>query len=239
MKNKRLARWALIAVALLALAGAGYALVKSGLLEEIDSVEDLRALIGRAGPMAGVAYFLLQMMTVIVAPIPSNVTMMAGALALGFWPAMILGVLAVICGSVIVFLAARALGRNAVQRFLDRGVMERYLPVIEEKQDMFLFLTMLFPFFPDDALCILAGLTTISLRRFVLILAAARPWGLVFAALLGSGSIQMPVWGWVLLAVPMIAVFILAMRYSRQIEEKLFSLFRRISGKHGKGAGRR
>lgn len=239
MKNKRLARWALIAVALLALAGAGYALVKSGLLEEIDSVEDLRALIGRAGPMAGVAYFLLQMMTVIVAPIPSNVTMMAGALALGFWPAMILGVLAVICGSVIVFLAARALGRNAVQRFLDRGVMERYLPVIEEKQDMFLFLTMLFPFFPDDALCILAGLTTISLRRFVLIMAAARPWGLVFAALLGSGSIQMPVWGWVLLAVPMIAVFILAMRYSRQIEEKLFSLFRRISGKHGKGAGRR
>ncbi len=239
MKNKRLARWALIAVALLALAGAGYALVKSGLLEEINSVEDLRALIGRAGPMAGVAYFLLQMMTVIIAPIPSNVTMMAGALALGFWPAMILGVLAVICGSVIVFLAARALGRNAVQRFLDRGVMERYLPVIEEKQDMFLFLTMLFPFFPDDALCILAGLTTISLRRFVLIMAAARPWGLVFAALLGSGSIQMPVWGWVLLAVPMIAVFILAMRYSRQIEEKLFSLFRRISGKHGKGAGRR
>ena len=239
MKNKRLARWALIAVALLALAGAGYALVKSGLLEEINSVEDLRALIGRAGPMAGVAYFLMQMMTVIVAPIPSIVTMMAGALALGFWPAMILGVLAVICGSVIVFLAARALGRNAVQRFLDRGVMERYLPVIEEKQDMFLFLTMLFPFFPDDALCILAGLTTISLRRFVLILAAARPWGLVFAALLGSGSIQMPVWGWVLLAVPMIAVFILAMRYSRQIEEKLFSLFRRISGKHGKGAGRR
>lgn len=237
MKNKRLARWALIAVALLALAGAGYALVKSGLLEEINSVEDLRALIGRAGPMAGVAYFLLQMMTVIVAPIPSNVTMMAGALALGFWPAMILGVLAVICGSVIVFLAARALGRNAVRRFLDRGVMERYLPVIEEKQDMFLFLTMLFPFFPDDALCILAGLTTISLRRFVLIMAAARPWGLVFAALLGSGSIQMPVWGWVLLAVPMIAVFILAMRYSRQIEEKLFSLFRRISGKRGKGAG--
>lgn len=226
-------------MALLALAGAGYALVKSGLLEEINSVEDLRALIGRAGPMAGVAYFLMQMMTVIVAPIPSNVTMMAGALALGFWPAMILGVLAVICGSVIVFLVARALGRNAVRRFLDRGVMERYLPVIEEKQDMFLFLTMLFPFFPDDALCILAGLTTISLRRFVLIMAAARPWGLVFAALLGSGSIQMPVWGWVLMAVPMIAVFILAMRYSRQIEEKLFSLFRRISGKHGKGAGRR
>ena len=78
---------------------------------------------------------------------------------------VILGVLAVIAGSVIVFLAARALGRNAVQRFLDKGVMDKYLPVIEEKQDMFLFLTMLFPFFPDDALCMLAGLTNISLGR--------------------------------------------------------------------------
>lgn len=238
MKNRRMIRYALIALAVLALAAAGYALVKSGLLKEIDSVEELRALIGRAGPLAGAAYFLMQMMTVIIAPIPSNVTMMAGALALGFWPAMILGVLAVICGSVVVFLAARALGRNAMRRFLDRSVMERYLPVIEEKQDMFLFLTLLFPFFPDDALCILAGLTTIPLRRFVFIMAAARPWGLVFAALLGSGSIRMPLWGWVLLTVPMIVIFVLAMRYSRQIEERLFSAFRRIGGKHRKGEPR-
>ncbi len=140
-------------------------------------MEALREVIAGAGVWAGAVYFALQMMTVIVAPIPSNISMMAGALALGFWPAMILGVLAVIAGSVIVFLAARALGRNAVQRFLDKGVMEKYLPIIEEKQDMFLFLTMLFPFFPDDALCMLAGLTKISLGRFVAIMALAQTVG--------------------------------------------------------------
>ena len=74
--------------------------------------------------------------------------------------------------------------------------MEKYLPIIEEKQDMFLFLTMLFPFFPDDALCMLAGLTKIPLGRFVAIMALARPWGLVVAALLGSGSLSLPVWAW-------------------------------------------
>ena len=146
----------------------------------------------------------------------------------------ILGVLAVIAGSVIVFLAARALGRNAVQRFLDKGVMEKYLPIIEEKQDMFLFLTMLFPFFPDDALCMLAGLTKIPLGRFVAIMALARPWGLVVAALLGSGSLSLPVWAWAVIGGAGLLIFVFAMKYSAQIEEALLGLVRRIVPKRNR-----
>ena len=234
MKDHAIQKRVLIVVLLVAaLAAAGYGLYRSGVFEKIGSVEELQALIDSAGPMASIVYFLLQMMTVIVAPIPSNITMMAGALALGFWEAVTLGVLAVIAGSVTVFLVARALGRKAMQRFLDKGVMDKYLPVIEEKQDMFLFLTLLFPFFPDDALCILAALTQIPLKRFVLIMALARPGGLIFSALLGSGVISMPAWGWVLIGLPMVLIFILAMKYSSQIEEKLFSIFRRIGGRPG------
>ena len=203
--------------------------------EPLDfKVEALREVIAGTGMWAGGVYFALQMMTVIIAPIPSNISMMAGALALGFWPAMILGVLAVIAGSVIVFLAARALGRNAVQRFLDKGVMEKYLPIIEEKQDMFLFLTMLFPFFPDDALCMLAGLTKIPLGRFVAIMALARPWGLVVAALLGSGSLSLPVWAWAVIGGAGLLIFVFAMKYSAQIEEALLGLVRRIVPKRNR-----
>lgn len=234
---------ALLIVAVLAIAGV--ALYRSGILDKINSVEELQALIASAGSMADVVYFLLQMMTVIVAPIPSNVSMMAGALALGFWRAMILGVLAVVAGSVIMFLLVRKLGQNAVQRFVDKGMMDKYLPVIEEKQDMFLFLTMLFPFFPDDAICMLAGLSSISLGRFLVIMAIGRPWGLIFAALLGSGNIHMPMWGWVISGVLMLAVFIYCMKNSAKIEAKLFDFARRVSparkkGKKGedKGAGK-
>lgn len=228
----RAARIVLIVLAIAAAAAACvYALWRSGWLERLNSVEDLREMIAATGIWGGLVYFLMQMMTVIVAPIPSNVTMMAGALALGFWQAMALGVLAVLTGSVIVFLAARRLGRRSVQRFVDSSVMEKYLPVIEEKQDTFLFLTLLFPFFPDDAICILAGLTSIPLRRFVCIMVVTRPWGLVFAALLGSGAFTMPVWAWAALAVPMIAIFVLAMRYGDRIESWLFEKFRKISGR--------
>ena len=236
-RRGRRARRALLAFGVLAaLAAVLLTLWRGGWLNRLGSVEELRALIDQTGAWAGVVYFLLQMMTVIIAPIPSNVTMMAGALALGFWEAVFLGVLAVLAGSLVMFSSARRLGRDAVQRFVDRSVMEKYLPVIEEKQDMFLFLTMLFPFFPDDILCILAGLTTIPLRRFAAIMALARPGGLVFAALVGSGAIAMPAWAWAVLAVPMAAVFYLMMKHSAAIEDRLFRACRRISGR-GKKKG--
>ena len=233
-KKKRARRIVLAVLIVLAAAAAALALYKNGWFERIGSVEELRALIDEAGAFAGIVFFLLQMLTVIVAPIPSNVTMMAGALALGFWPAMLLGVAAIWLGSLIMFMLARRLGQRAVQGFIDRSVMEKYLPLIEEKQDMFLFLTLLFPFFPDDMLCILAGLTSMPTGRFAVIMLLARPWGLIFAALLGSGAFSLPPWGWAVLTLVMGAVFVLAMKYSRQIEDRLFALVSRLSRRREK-----
>lgn len=232
--KKRARRIALAVLVVLALAAGVFALYRNGWFERIGSVEELRALIDRAGAFAGIVFFLLQMLTVIIAPIPSNVTMMAGALALGFWQAMLLGIAAIWAGSMIMFLLARRLGHRAVQRWMDHSVMEKYLPVIEEKQDMFLFLTLLFPFFPDDMLCILAGLTSMPTARFAGIMLLARPWGLIFAALLGSGELSLPAWGWAVLVGVLAVIFVLAMKYSRQIEERLFALVSRLSARRRK-----
>lgn len=232
--KKRARRIALAVLVVLALAAGVFALYRNGWFERIGSVEELRALIDRAGAFAGIVFFLLQMLTVIIAPIPSNVTMMAGALALGFWQAMLLGIAAIWAGSMIMFLLARRLGHRAVQRWMDHSVMEKYLPVIEEKQDMFLFLTLLFPFFPDDMLCILAGLTSMPTARFAGIMLLARPWGLIFAALLGSGELSLPAWGWAVLVGVLAVIFVLAMKYSRQIEERLFALVSRLSARRKK-----
>ena len=194
------------------------------------TLQELQAVIAQAGPFAGIVYFVIQLLSVVFAPVPSNVTMLAGALVMGFWPAMLLGMAAIWLGSMLVFLAARKLGRKAVQRYVNRGVLEKYMPLIQEKQEMFLFLTLLFPFFPDDVLCILAGLTTIPTRRFAVLMLAARPWGLVFAALLGSGAMKLPLWAWAVLGAVLIAVFVLAMKYSRQIEDALLRFVCRITG---------
>ena len=232
--KKRARRIALAVLVVLALAAGVFALYRNGWFERIDSVEELRALIDRAGAFAGIVFFLLQMLTVIIAPIPSNVTMMAGALALGFWQAMLLGIAAIWAGSMLMFLLARRLGHRAVQRWMDHGIIENYLPVIEDKQDMFLFLTLLFPFFPDDMLCILAGLTSMPTARFAGIMLLARPWGLIFAALLGSGELSLPAWGWAVMLGVLAVIFVLAMKYSWQIEERLFALVSRLSARRRK-----
>ena len=53
----------------------------------------------------------------------------------------------------------------------------------------------------------------------------------LFAALLGSGAFTMPTWAWIALGVPMLAIFVVAMRYGDRIESWLFEKFRKISGR--------
>ena len=65
--KKRARRIALAVLVVLALAAGVFALYRNGWFERIDSVEELRALIDRAGAFAGIVFFLLQMLTVIIA----------------------------------------------------------------------------------------------------------------------------------------------------------------------------
>ena len=122
-------------------------------------------------------------------------------------------------GSVIVFALARVLGQRFVGQFVSDKLSEKYLDVIRRKRDVFLALAFLFPFFPDDILCILAGLTDISFKRFFLLAVLARPWGLLVACMVGSATLAIPWWGMALLGAAGLAVFLLAMKYGDKIED--------------------
>lgn len=215
---RRILIWCIVAVLVLA---AGIAIYRSGVWERFGSVEELREWIAGFGAAAGVVYFVLQLMTVIIAPIPSNVSTAAGALALGFWPGFLLGASAVVVGSLIVFTLAKRLGEPFVRRFVNQKTLQKYMPVIEKKRDAFMFLALLLPFFPDDLLCILAGLSGMSTMRFFVIALVTRPWGLVVASAVGSGAISMPLWGWALIVLGAAALMIFGLRYGDVLEERL------------------
>lgn len=215
---RRILIWCIVAVLVLA---AGVAIYRSGVWERFGSVEELREWIAGFGAAAGVVYFVLQLMTVIIAPIPSNVSTAAGALALGFWPGFLLGASAVVVGSLIVFTLAKRLGEPFVRRFVNQKTLQKYMPVIEKKRDAFMFLALLLPFFPDDLLCILAGLSGMSTMRFFVIALVTRPWGLVVASAVGSGAISMPLWGWALIVLGAAALMIFGLRYGDVLEERL------------------
>ncbi len=215
---RRILIWCIVAVLVLV---AGVAIYRSGVWERFGSVEELREWIAGFGAAAGVVYFVLQLMTVIIAPIPSNVSTAAGALALGFWPGFLLGASAVVVGSLIVFTLAKRLGEPFVRRFVNQKTLQKYMPVIEKKRDAFMFLALLLPFFPDDLLCILAGLSGMGTMRFFVIALVTRPWGLVVASAVGSGAISMPLWGWALIVLGAAALMIFGLKYGDVLEERL------------------
>ena len=215
-RQGRVLLWALTAAVL---GGSVWALYATGFFQAAGSPEKLGAYIARCSPWSHLAYFGIQFASVVIAPIPSNITAAAGAYLFGLWPSFLLTWGAVALGSAVVFGLARLLGQKFACRFVGGKLSEKYLDLIRRKRDVFLLLAFLFPFFPDDLLCILAGLTDISFKRFFLLAALARPWGLLVACMVGSATVAIPLWGMALLGAAGLALFLLAMKYGDKIEE--------------------
>ena len=211
---------------LLLLAGGGWFLYRSGFFQAVCSLDALRSYIDRFAPYSYLIFFLVQFLSVVLAPIPSNVTAAAGGLLFGVWPAFLLTFSAVVSGSFLVFWLARALGRDFADRFVSRKLSEKYQSLLHAKTPVFLALAFLFPFFPDDLLCILAGLTSLSFRRFALIVLLTRPWGLLFASALGDAALGLPPWIMAPIALLGLALFLLGLKYGDRAEALLLRRFK-------------
>lgn len=201
----------------------GWLLYHTGFFSAITSIHGLRAYIEQFQPYSHLCFFLLQLLSVVLAPIPSNITAAAGGLLFGTWMAFLLTFAAVTIGSILVFSLARLWGRNFADRLVSQKLSEKYRGILETKAPVFLSLAFLFPFFPDDILCILAGMTSLSLRRFVVILLLTRPWGLLFASALGGSSLGLPGWAMIPLGLIGFVLFLLGMKYGDHIEAALLS----------------
>lgn len=223
-RTKNIILWA---VAVLLVGGCVLGMYLTGFFEAARTEEGLKAYIEACAPWTHLVYFLLQLVSVVVAPVPSNVTALVGGLMFGTLPAFLLTWAAVILGSLAVFFFARRLGQEKVSAFVGRKLSGKYLDVIKRKQDSFLFMAFLFPFFPDDILCILAGLTDIPWKKFLVLNLIARPWGLLVSCAVGGSALDIPIGGMIALGAVGIAVFVLAMIYGDRIENKLMEKFKR------------
>lgn len=219
MKNRQ--KILILTAALLLLVGGGWFLYATGFFQAACSLETLRAYIVHFAPYSHLAFFLVQLLSVVLAPIPSNITAAAGGVLFGTWPAFLLTFGAVTAGSLLTFSLARALGRDFADRLVSRKLSEKYQDVLRAKAPVFLTLAFLFPFFPDDMLCILAGLTSLSFRRFALIVVLTRPWGLLFASALGGASLGLSPWVMAPIGLVGLVLFLLGMKYGDRLEETI------------------
>jgi uncharacterized membrane protein YdjX (TVP38/TMEM64 family) len=211
----------LVALALVAVGIGLFFLLQPGIWRIFTSREAFQEYINGFGFWGPVVFFLIQIAQIIVSPIPGNITTLVGGAIFGIWFGFLLSGSAMIVGSLIAFYLARTFGQGLVIRLVGRRLFERYNHFFTGRFSATLFLLFIIPFFPDDALCYLAGLSTLPTPIFILFLVVGRLPSVLVSSLVGDGVLVLEWWQWVLVGIVSLGIVAVFFKYGDKLEEKL------------------
>lgn len=203
----------------------------SGFIDRFDSVEEVSDFIKSTGIYGLTIFFLLQFLQVTILPLPGFITTIAGSLVFGPFYSSICSCFAVILGSIFAFSLGRKFGSKLLTWCVGKEDAEKYKDILTDCKYAF-FIMMLFPFFPDDILCIVAGVTKMSYKFFLITNLITRPISIICTCFIGSGYlIPFKGWGiyvWILVAILIIISFLLCTKYQNNIENFLIKLDKKL-----------
>ena len=133
-------------------------------------------------------FIVIQIAQVVIAVIPGGLTCLAGVVFFGPWYGFLYSAVGIIIGSCINFYLARRYGEKFIRLFLSDETYEKTKKkfLTGKKFDVVFTAAILLPCAPDDVLCMLAGLTDMSWRKFLTILFLGRPVTIVVYSLGGA-----------------------------------------------------
>lgn len=148
--------------------------VKNGLFTSRQAME---AFVQKSGMWGAAAFILLQIVQVVIPVIPGAVSCAAGVVLFGPWYGLLYNYIGVVTGSAINFFLARKHGKCFVRYFVKEETYDKYETWLEKgkKFDKFFLLSIVLPCMPDDLLCMVAGLTRMSWKKFSAILLLGKP----------------------------------------------------------------
>lgn len=237
-KRKKLLRISVVLIIATMFCVGGFLLFKwTGVWENINSVEKIRGVILSIGFYGRLFFVLLQFLQVTILPIPSTITTLAGVLIYGPLQTAFLSLSGILLGSLFAFWLGRNFGQKVVVFMVGKESCKKWSKFLTNAKYSF-FVMMLFPIFPDDILCLVAGLTDMSWTFFAVTNLISRPIGIFLTCYLGSGKIiPYQGWGvfvWFLLIIFVGVVLFLSFKYQNQIERFLKRKFMRNGNKTNK-----
>ena len=148
--------------------------VREGLFTDRSQMETMVARGGIFGPLV---FVLIQMIQVVIPIIPGGISCAVGVILFGAWHGLLYNYIGIVIGSFITFYLARRYGKFFVSSFVKEETYEKYAGWLEKgkKFDRFFALAIFFPCAPDDFLCLLAGLTRMSWKKFGTIILLGKP----------------------------------------------------------------
>lgn len=139
------------------------------------------------GPVgAPLAFIALQVLQVVFAPIPGEASGFVGGYLFGAIPGLVYSTVGLTIGSVVNFLLGRLLGRRYVAAWMSGESLLRFDTLAKRQGALLFFAFFLFPGFPKDYLCIFLGVTSLSLKAFVLMAGIGRIPGTLMLSLQGA-----------------------------------------------------
>lgn len=195
------------------------------------SQETLQNYINSTNGLAPIIYILISFLQVTFVPIPGSITILAGNYLFGPFKAFLYSYIGMMIGSILAFYLGRVIGKRFVYWVAgDKDKVEEYLRKVKGKETVVLFFMFLFPFFPDDMLCCLAGITSISWTCFIIMQLVTRVTSIAATLFFMSGEI-IPYHGWgipvlILVGILGIVAFIYSYKNADKIQEWFVNLFK-------------
>jgi len=194
----------------------------------LTSKEKVRAWILSFGGAAPLIFVALQILQVVVAPIPGEATGFLGGYLFGITYGFLLSMVGLAIGSMIAFLLGRWLEVHFVERIVAPETLAKFDFVVERQGALIAFLLFLIPGFPKDYLSFIMGLSKMPLRLFLIIATVGRIPGTLLLTLQGANVYE----GRYLRFFIMSGIFVVAGLLGFLYKETIYRWLRRWSKKN-------
>lgn len=144
------------------------------------------ALINSYSPYDVLVFIGLQILQVVFAPIPGEVTGLIGGFIYGPVLGTIYSTIGLTVGSWLAFTMARFFGLPFVEKAVNPETIKKYDYLLEHKGAVISFVLFLLPGFPKDYLCFIMGLSHMRTGMFLLVSTVGRLFGTILLSVCGS-----------------------------------------------------
>ncbi len=150
----------------------------------------LKGILSSFGIYAPLIFISLQVLQVVVAPIPGEAIEFLGGYLFGIKTGLLYSMIGLVLGSWLAFSLARIFEKRVVEKFVSTKSRKKFDYLIGHEGLILSFILFLIPGFPKDALCYLLGLTPMSLGIFLAISTIGRIPGVLMATLQGTKAFE-------------------------------------------------
>lgn len=142
-----------------------------------SSPESLQDYLLQFGLLAPLIFMMLQMAQVVFPIIPGGLTCVAGVICFGPLWGFLYNYISICIGSCINFLLIRKYGKPLLIQLSSQKLYDKYIGWLDKGQrfDKLFAIAIFLPVAPDDFLCMLAGLTKMTFKKFAMIIALCKP----------------------------------------------------------------